>query len=67
MGSGGSQKGGGGERGGGEGGRKGEKGGWGWDWVNVKILDNLLSIFTLYISKCINIAIKQIYKLCISV
>ena len=31
------------------------------------ILDNFLSIFTLYIFKFINIAIKQLFKLCISV
>ena len=41
---------------------KGEKG---WVWVKVKMLDNLLSIFTLYIFKCVNIAIKQMYKMCI--
>ena len=43
------------------------KGGEGWGWVKVKILDNLLSIITLYIFKCINIAIKQFYKMCLSV
>ena len=46
----------------------GIKGGWkGGRGVKVKILDNLLSIFTLYIFKCINITIKQMYKLYISV
>ena len=28
-------------------------------WVNVKNLDNVLSLFTLFIYKCMNITIKQ--------
>ena len=38
-------------------------------WVGLsEILDNVLSIFTLYIcKKCINIKIKQMFKLYISV
>ena len=31
-------------------------------WVSVKNLDNVLPIFTLFIYKCTNIKIKQMYK-----
>ena len=54
-----------GDREGDRGGRCSDKGGQGWGWVKVQILNNVLSIFMLYINKHNNPANVQIVYKCL--